>query len=323
MKKIYIEWLLFGQKLLLSLLLLLFAKSGYCQSPKFDTVSIFNMPIVLDTFVKKSGFDIGRFIRRVQTDTTFYQAFRNMRFVNYQAQNNITVFGEGRSIKASLRSITQQQVKGRCRQTKIISQTITGNLFKKSGSYNYYTVALYDHLFFAREPICQPENLPTGIGEASGDTRIEKSEFQLKQLIFNPGGRVKGIPFMGDRASIFSEAEKEKYTFTVTLDTFLQTECFVFTVLPKPNMTEHVLYNNLTTWFRTSDFAIIARNWSLSYSTLLYDFNVAMKVKLTAVNDKLYPYCIEYAGDWHIFTQKREQAAFKMDINYSATNAEK
>jgi hypothetical protein len=77
-----------------------------------------------------------------------------------------------------------------------------------------------------------------------------------------------------------------------------------------------VVFNELATWFRKTDYAIVARNYSLSFSTILYDFDVQMKVRLTNANGKLLPAYIEYDGNWHAATQGRERARFFAEFAY-------
>jgi hypothetical protein len=145
---------------------------------------------------------------------------------------------------------------------------------------------------------------------------MAKQEYQLKQLIFNPGSKVSGVPLMGDRASIFDPGEAEKYTFKITRELYDSITCYVFRVTPKPGYEHSVLYDELTTWFREGDYSIIARNYSLSYHTMLYDFNVKMKVRTTQIAGKLYPVLVNYDGDWHVFTKKRERVKFNVAIIY-------
>ncbi len=152
--------------------------------------------------------------------------------------------------------------------------------------------------------------------DAQGKGQLEKSKYELKQLIFNPGAKISGVPFMGDRASIFDEGEAEKYDFKITREMYDGMECLVFRITPKSGYEREVVYNELTTWFRKSDFSIVARDYSVSYRTLLYDFDVHMKVRTKEVGAKLYPTYIDYDGNWHIFTKKRERVKFKVDIVY-------
>jgi len=288
----------------------------FLQAQQKDSTNIFRVPIELDSFVVKSGFDINVFIRRVQNDTTFYKSFRSMHLVPYTAVNNIAVYDKRSSVIASLFSRTRQNVSGHCRKTEVLEQKVTGDFFKRNGDYNYYTAELFAYLFFAKDPVCNETDIVAGALEERGDGQMEKSKYQLKQLIFNPGGKVSGVPLMGDRVSIFEEDEARKYDFKVVEDTYDGQDCLKFIITPKDGYENKVLYNELTTWFRRSDYSILARDYSLSYSTLLYDFDVKMKVRTREIGNKLYPVLIDYDGDWHVFTKKRERVKFSVAIDY-------
>jgi hypothetical protein len=283
---------------------------------QYDTVSVFKVPVEMDSFVLHAGFDVNAFIRRIKTDTTFYKAFKNMRFVPYEAVNAIDVYDKREHTVASLRSKTRQIRDKGCRRTEVIEEHTTGDFYKRNGDYNYYTAELYAYLFFAKKPVCNESELVNGPEDARGKGQMEKSKYQLKQLIFNPGSRVHGVPFMGDRASIFDEGEAEKYDFKIQRDVYEGLECYVFRIMPKAGYEHKALYNELTTWFRKNDYSIIARNYSLSYSNLLYDFDVRMKVRTKQVGSKLYPTYIDYDGNWHVITKKRERVKFRMETTY-------
>jgi hypothetical protein len=298
------------------LLLVLLTCPAGSFAQRYDTGSIFSAPVQLDSVTFKSGFDIKAFIRRVQADTTFYKAFKSMRLVPYKATNDIRVYDKDTTETASLHSTTKQNIKQRCRTMQVIEQKTTGDFFKRNGDYRYYTAELYDYLFFTREPVCNENDRVAGSMDAQGKGQKAKSEYQLKQLIFNPGSRVSGVPFMGDRASIFEPGEAEKYNFKIVQEQYNGTDCYVFKITPKAGYEHSVIYNELTTWFRKSDYSILARNYSLSYHTLVYDFDVTMKVRTTQVGGKLYPTYISYDGNWHVFTKKRERVKFSIAIEY-------
>jgi len=294
-------------------LLFLLSLCAHAQQP--DT-SVFTFPLQLDSFVVKSGFDINAFIRRVQTDTTFYKSFRSMRVVNYTATNDIKVYDKGNKIAASLTGTTQQVIKNKCRSMKVITQSTTGDFYKRNGDYNYYTAELYDYLFFTKGNVCNENDVVGNTMNVKGKGQMEKNKYQLKQLIFNPGAKISGVPFMGDRASIFDLGEAAKYNFKVSSQTYDGQDCYVFEIKPKQGMEHSVVYNGLTTWFRKSDYTILARDYSLSYSTLFYDFDVRMKVRTIQVGKKLLPARIEYNGNWHVFSKKRERVNFTMVAAY-------
>jgi len=291
------------------------ATTSYAQV--MDTGSIFSQPVSMDSFVVKSGFDINAFIRLVKNDTTFYKAFRSMHLVPYTAQNKIEVYHKQKnSIIASEYCISNQHIVNNCRITTIAEQSTTGNYYKRNGEYNYYTASLFHYLFLPQSTICNEDDIVAGKIYAPAKSKLEKNKEELKLLIFNPGTKISGVPFMADRASIFDADEARKYNFTITQTTYQEQECYVFRITPKKDYEHKVLYNELTTWIRKGDYGILSRHYSLSYSTLLYDFDVIMNVNTTTINGKLYPVHITYNGNWHVFTQKRERVRFDVKIKY-------
>ncbi len=134
--------------------------------------------------------------------------------------------------------------------------------------------------------------------------------------MFNPGSKLGGIPFMGDKAAIFQPDVAKMYDFKLSSDEFDGAECYVFRAIPKKGYEKDVVYNELSTWFRKSDYSIVARDYSLSYKTMLYDFDVHMKVHTTQVGRKLLPLRIEYDGNWHVFSKGRERVRFTTLLSY-------
>ncbi len=282
-----------------------------------DTSSIFSQPVSMDSFVVKSGFDINAFIRRVKGDTTFFKAFRSMHLIPFTAENSLEVYHKSKNtIIATEHTETQQEIKNNCRVTKILKQSTTGNYYKRNGDHNYYTASLFHYLFIPQNIVCNENDIVNGKMNQQAKTKLEKNKEELKLLIFNPGSKVKGVPFMADRASIFEADEAKKYNFYITQANYEGQHCFVFKITPKKAYENKVLYNELTTWFRKSDYSILSRHYSLSYRTLLYDFDVIMNVNTTTINSKLYPVHITYNGNWHVFTQKRERVKFDIKIQY-------
>ncbi len=282
-----------------------------------DTGSIFSQPVSMDSFVVKSGFDVNAFIRRVKNDTTFYKAFRSMHLIPFTAQNSVEVYHKTKNTIVAAEYIeTEQEINKKCRITKILKQSTSGNYIKRNGEYNYYTSSLFNYLFIPQNIVCNEDDVVNGRKYQPAKTKLEKNKEELKLLIFNPGSKVNGVPFMADRASIFEADEAKKYNFYITQATYEGHPCFVFKITPKEAYRHKVLYNELTTWFRKSDYSILSRHYSLSYSTLLYDFDVTMNVSTTSINGKLYPVHITYNGNWHIFTQKRERVKFDVNIKY-------
>jgi hypothetical protein len=271
-----------------------------------------------DVVVKatRKGWDVNAFIRRVKNDTTFYKAFRSMRLVPYTATNDIRVYDKKGKVSASLYSHTKQVRSGNCRTTQVLDEKVTGDFYKRNKDYRYYTAELYAYLFFTKGKMCGEDDRVKGMLDERGKGQIEKSKYQLKQLMFNPGAKIQGVPFMGDKAAIFEPSVAKMYDFKLLSEEYNGEECYVFKAIPKKGYADDVVYDELTTWFRKSDYAIVARDYSLSFSAAIYDFNVRMKVRTTQAHGKLLPSHIEYDGNWHVFTKNRERVKFVTSINY-------
>lgn len=284
--------------------------------------SIFNLPISMDEVTVKAargGWDVEGFIRRVKTDTTFYKAFRALHLVPYKAVNDIKILDKNGGTEASLYSKTQQFINGRCRSMKVLEEKTTGDFYKNNGDYRYYTAALYASLFFTKpgQEVCGEDDIIAGRAlEAEGKGTMEKNKAQLKQLIFNPGSPVKGVPFVGNKAGIFEPDIAKMYHFKLLSVDFEGEDCYLFQAIPKEEYASQVVYNELSTWFRKSDYAILARNYSLSYHTVLFDFDVRMKVRLQNVGGRLLPSSIDYSGNWYAFTKGRERSMFTAVFTY-------
>lgn len=262
------------------------------------------------------GFDVAAFIKRVQNDTTFYKAFKSMRVISFNAVNDIKILDKNGKVSASYYSKTHQSASHGCRTMQESNRKTTGDFLDRKGHYNYYTAELYDYLFFTHGQKCGETDVVANAMNEREPGTIGKSKYQLKQLIFNPGSKVAGVPLMGDKAAIFDEEQAKKYDFKILSETYDGVDCYVFKITPKPGEEKNVVYNELITWFRKSDFSILARDYSLSFNTMVYDFDVRMKVRTTQVGDKLLPTRIDYDGNWHVLTKSRERARFTAVFSY-------
>lgn len=280
--------------------------------------TISGLHIMMDEVVikaAKNGWDLDGFIRRMKEDTTFYKAFLGLRVVGYTSDNDIRILNENNKTLARLENRTVQTMKGDCRTVKVINEQVSGDYYDRKKQPRYYTAELFGNLFFRpRENECGATDIIGRQARAKG--KIEKNKEQLKQLVFNPGSKVEGIPFVGKKASVFDENIAERYEFQLKFAQHNGEECYLFRAIPKPQYKDDVVYNQLDTWFRISDYAIVARDYALSYHTLLYDFDVVMKVKLEKVGQRLLPSTIDYRGNWHIFSKKRERAHFTILFDY-------
>ena len=131
-------------------------------------------------------------------------------------------------------------------------------------------------------------------------------------MVFKPGESISGVPGIGQKMGIFEKGRKEQYDFSLDKEFYNHEWCYVFRARPKPQFSKKNVINYLDTWFRVKDFAIVKRNYSLSYRTLVYDFDVEMKVKLKRYKSLLLPYEILYTGNWHVAMKDRERCDFSV-----------
>ncbi len=291
------------------------ASAVYAQ--QYDTSHHLDVPIQLDSFVVKAGFNPRAFIRRVQTDTTFYKAFRSLHLVPFVAVSSFSAYDKKGRVTATNKNKIRQLIDAKgCRIAQVVSQQTTGDFYKRNGKHNYFTAELFDNLFFSKTPVCNQDDIVAGAMKPVDNSRMEKSKYELKQLTFNPGSKVGGVPFMGDKAAIFDEDEVKKYDFKIKQEDYEGEESFVFSITPKSEYKNKVVYDELITWFRKSDYSIMARDYTLSFSTLFYSFDVKMMVRTRQISGKLYPVHIDYNGIWHIITQTPEHMHVVMDVDY-------
>lgn len=267
--------------------------------------------VTLDSVVVGRRLDVADMIRRIQQDTSFYKAFRNLRILGFTALNDLRMQDRKNNTSASLHSRTRQVVRQGCRTMQVLEEQVTGDFYESDSSYAYYTASLYASLFFTRGRICHETNV---VGEPSfslnGKKGMDRHREQLKMLFFNPGHRISGLPFMSGKTAIFDEDMASQYDFQIRHETYKGQEALLFQQTVKPGREHRVIVNEMKTWFADSSFQILGRNYSMSYRAGVYDFDVSMQVEMTRFGEWTVPSLIRYVGDWKILWKKRERGVF-------------
>lgn len=269
---------------------------------------------ILSEVVIRNDLDVMKFLERVKNDTSFYKAFRNLRILGFTSLNDIKMLDKEGNIKASLSSKTRQIRTGGCRTMDILEQTANGDMLDHD-HFNYYTAELYASLFFTRGQVCHENNIVTGIERnVGGKTGLEKHKEQLKMMFFNPGKKIPGIPFIGDKMDIFSPEVSRFYDFSVDMQDMNGQNCYVFKIKRRDDLTgsqrDQIVFDNITTWFNVKTMEIVARNYDLSYNTPIYDFNVHIEAQMTKFGDLMVPQVLRYNGNWKVLFKKREHGLF-------------
>jgi hypothetical protein len=280
-----------------------------------SNVTINKKIITLKEVVVRSNLNVPAFIDRVKEDTTFYKAFRNLKILGYTALNDIRMMNKKGAVKATLTSKTKQLVGNNCRWMEILEEKATGDIYDKDHNLNYYTADMYAGLFFALDTICGETNIVKGTAfNTRGKSGMAKHKEQLKMLFFNPGKKIPGLPFIGSKIALFDEDVADLYDFVIDMESFKGDICYVFRIVPRTNLSggekDQIVINEMTTWFNTNNWDIVARNYDLSYRAGVYDFDVHMEVEMTKFEELLVPKVLRYNGTWDVVLKKRERGAF-------------
>jgi hypothetical protein len=292
--------------------------SVQAQNDSADNERLKNM-ITLSEVVVRNNLDIAKFLELVKNDTTFYKAFRTLRILGFTSLNDIRMMDKHNNLKASLQSKTIQHVANGCRTMETVKENTTGDIYDASHNFNYYTAELYAGLFYTKGKVCGENNIVKGV-ELTTKSRsgIEKHKEQLKMLFFDPGKKIPGIPFIGNKINIFDPDVAKNYDFSIDITDYNGLDCYLFVIKAKQDLSssekDNIVVDNITTWFNTKTLEIVGRNYDISYDAGVYDFNVHMEVQMTHFEDYLVPKTIFYNGNWDMVFKKRERGVFTVTL---------
>jgi hypothetical protein len=283
---------------------------------KDSLVEVGKKTITLSEVVIDNKLNVPTFINRIKNDSSFYKAFRNLHLLGYSAINDIRFLDKKGNSNATLYSKTQQYRDSNCRRMQVLEERVTGDYYDEQRQPNYYTSRMYASLFFTEGSICGEDNIVGNMEfNTAGKSGIEKHKEQLKMLFFNPGKKIRGIPFVSGKTAIYDDAMADDYDMSIDMEDYNQTSCYVFKQKVKPGKENNVVVNEMVTWFDDKSFEVVARTYHLSYSAAVYDFDVQMEVQMTHAGNYLVPALIRYNGNWKLMFKKRERGVFTATLS--------
>lgn len=289
---------------------ILLSFSLHAQDPA-DTVFTGKKVITLSAVVVDKNLDVAGFINKIKNDSSYYKAFRNLHIIGFTALNDIRMLDKKGGLNASLNSKTKQVRNNNCRTMQVLEETVTGDFYTKNKQYNYYTAQMYASLFFTNGVVCGENNIVSGASfSTEGKSGMEKHKEQLKMLFFNPGRKISGLPFMSNKTTIYDDDMADKYDMNIDMELYNNTLCYIFKQKVKPGKDDGVIVDEMTTWFDSQTFEVVARKYALSYDAAVYDFKVEMEVQMTRFGNLTVPSLIRYYGNWKAITKKRERGVF-------------
>jgi hypothetical protein len=293
--------------------LIIFSKL-FGQEDSLDNERLKKM-VTLSEVVVRNNLDIAKFLQRIKNDTTFYKAFRTLHILGYTSLNDIRMMDKKGSVKASLESKTVQHIHGGCRTMETLQEKTTGDMYDAKKNFNYYTAELYAGLFLTKGKVCGENNIVKGVEHnTKSKSGIERHKEQLKMLFFDPGKKIPGIPFIGNKINIFDPDVAKNYDFSIDMTDYNGQDCYLFIVKAKNDLNgsdkDNIVIDNITTWFNTKTMEIVGRNYDISYDAGVYDFDVHMEVQMTHFGTYLVPKTLYYNGTWDMVFKKRERGVF-------------
>ncbi|MFI5137184.1 MAG: hypothetical protein ACHQIM_05105 [Sphingobacteriales bacterium] len=266
--------------------------------------------IVIDSAVNIHSHHLNAqdFIDAVLADTGFYQAFRNMKKYDFTAENRIYTYNKKNKVDGRIyRKIRHSNLNGH-HKIEFLAKQDTGNIYKSDGKYQLYTVEMFDFIFMNayNSDFFKGPALPGSGG------KNESYKDKLKTLIFAPGHKVKGIPFISSKTELFSKDMRGYYYYQFARGQYLDSiPVYRFRVVRKPSEGDNdVVVKEMTTIFDTRNFQILGRYIDLKYSNWIFSFDIQMNIELANINGELLPTKITYQGNWDVPFHKTERASF-------------
>lgn len=292
--------------------MLFFVAAHAQQIPRYnpDTVRTITLDSAVNITAKK--FSIETFIEAIVNDTSFYQAFRNMKKYSFIAENRIYTYDKKNQIDGRIYRKIRHNNDGPYKMEYLVKED-NGKIYKKNGKYQLYTVEMFDYIFMNAYNTDFVPN-PT-VGEKDKKSTNEGYKDKLKTLIFNPGRPIKGLPFIGSKTEIFTANMRQYYDYTFHSGTYLDSiPVYRFKVALKPDISRRtknsLMIKELVTIFDKRNFEILGRYVDMKYNHMLFDFDVQMNIEMNYVDEEKLPSKITYQGNWDIPMKKEERASF-------------
>jgi hypothetical protein len=300
------------KSLLIISLFLLFAFEGRGQQiDRFnpDTIKTIQLDSVVN--IRASRLNVETFIKAIVTDTSFYQAFRNMKKYNFLAENRIFTYNKENQVNGRIFRRIKHHNTGPQKLEYLVKQD-SGKVFKKNGKYDLYTLELFDYIFMNAY---KSEYADGTFGSKAPDGKNGSYKDKLKTLIFSPGKPVPGLPFIGSKTEIFSANMRQYYDYSFYSATYLDSiPVYRFKVVVKPDLSswtkDGLMIKELTTIFDKRNFEILGRYVDMKYSNMLFDFDVQMNIEMSYSDAVKLPTKITYQGNWNVPLKKEERASF-------------
>ena len=281
--------------------------------PRFNPDTVLTVTIDSAITVTSTRLTVESFINEIINDTSFYEAFRNMKKYTFTAENRVFTYDKKNAVEGNIYRKIYHNNDGPYKM-QFLEKKDQGKVYKKNGKFSLYTVEMFDYIFMnAYNSDFVPSAPITGAKGESNESYKDK----LKTLIFSPGRPIKGVPFIGSKTQIFTPNMRQYYDYSFYRGTYLDSiPVYRFKVKMKPDLSnwtkDGLMIKELTTIFDMRNFQILGRYVDMKYDNLAFEFDVQMNIELGyfGSDQTLLPTKITYQGNWDIPFKREERASF-------------
>ena len=302
------------KKILFTISISLLVSLSFAQQiPRFNPDTILTITLDSAININSTRLTAQTFIDEILRDTSFYEAFRNMKKYTFTAENRIFTYDKKNRVEGKIYRKINHDNTGQYKMQFLAKQD-SGKVYRKSGKYNLFTVEMFDYIFMNAYNSDFAPSAP--VSGAKGESN-ESYKDKLKTLIFSPGRPIKGVPFISNKTQIFTANMRQNYNYSFHQGTYLDSiPVYRFKVAVKPDLSnwtkDGIMIRELTTIFDMRTFQILGRYVDMKIDNLAFDFNVQMNIELGYFGEDqtLLPTKITYQGNWDIPFKKEERASF-------------
>ncbi len=284
----------------------IFAQEQIVKSVLLDSVTVTGV---------KDGFDVDEFIHYVKTDTTFYMAFKHLRFYSHNYESELNIFGRKGDTIGILKKWGNHFSDGEKAWVADDSIFDEGKIFKRNGKYKYYTPEAFDEVFFPYDTIDVSLKISDGKNENESQNMRD-----AKTVGFSVGSedteQKKGK--MAIKLAVFDISMQQYYDYKIDTTSYNGKACYSFTVKVKKDLSKNdlseALIRKIVSYFDKENFNVIYREYIFSYRHWLIDLDMQVIVHTNYFNKKHIPTDIYYKGFWNVPFFKAERAEFKLKL---------
>ena len=201
----------------------------------------------------------------------------------------------------------------------IEDEKVSGKVKRNNGEFNYKTVETWDEVFFPNKKRFVTLYGKKEFEKEKGQSAAERHRIEIKQMVFNPGTEVEGVPLIGNKMGIFEPEMQPFYEFSVYPGKYKDSiDCWIFEAEIKPDYRKgKTVIKSLITYFDIQNYNVMKRVYIIEYYSIPLDFKIKVEVENQYFKEVLLPETVKYNGFFNVPFMKKEIIEFELfDFEY-------